>query len=165
MCYYVSSLGHSDAIWRHRSWPALVQEMARCLTAPSHYLNQYWFITDVLWHSSEGNFTGNNQDIYNWYESENNSLKIIAKSLTGQWVNQTNMHQVASRNWVPNEITWIEVSDTWLFSLVKSALTWYFWTRDIEPSNYLSWLLDIVPSNYLSWLLDLILLWPYSSSH
>ena len=37
--------------------------------APSHYLNQCWLvISDALWHSSEGNFTGNAQDIHVWYK-------------------------------------------------------------------------------------------------
>ena len=35
----IKSLGHSDAICRWRSWSTLVQVMACCLTAPSHYLN------------------------------------------------------------------------------------------------------------------------------
>ena len=38
------SLWPSDAIWRHRSGSTLAQVMACCLTAPSHYLNQYWLI-------------------------------------------------------------------------------------------------------------------------
>ena len=42
----------SDAIWRHRSGSTFTQSMACCLTAPSHYLNQYWLITsEVMWHS------------------------------------------------------------------------------------------------------------------
>ena len=50
----INSLGPSDAIWRWRSWSTLVQVMACCLTAPSHYLNQCWLIiSKVLWHSSE----------------------------------------------------------------------------------------------------------------
>ena len=36
----LNSLGPSDAIWRWRSWSTLVQVMACCPTAPSHYLNQ-----------------------------------------------------------------------------------------------------------------------------
>ena len=47
-----NSLGPSDAIWRWRSWSTLVQVMACCLTAPSHYLNQCWLIiSEVQWHS------------------------------------------------------------------------------------------------------------------
>ena len=55
--YYFNSLWSSDAIWRHRSRSTLAQGMACCLTAPSHYLNQYWiFIKGVLWQSSGSNF-------------------------------------------------------------------------------------------------------------
>ena len=43
----------------HRTWSKLVQIMACCLTAPSHYLNQCWrIITEALWLLLEGNFTG-----------------------------------------------------------------------------------------------------------
>ena len=34
----------SDVIWRHRSGSTLTQVMACCLTAPSHYLNQFGLI-------------------------------------------------------------------------------------------------------------------------
>ena len=48
----------SDIIWWHWSGSNLVQLMACCLTAPSHYLNQCWssmgFCGIHLWH----NFTG-----------------------------------------------------------------------------------------------------------
>ena len=55
--YVFNSLWPSDAIWRQGSKSALVQVMACCLTAPSHYLNQCWLIiTKVQWCSSEGNF-------------------------------------------------------------------------------------------------------------
>ena len=41
-----------------RSWSTLAQVMAKCLTAPSHYLNQcLLIISQVQWHSSEGNFS------------------------------------------------------------------------------------------------------------
>ena len=42
------------------------------LTALYHYLSQCSLtISGVLWHSPEGNFTGNVQDIWPWYELEN----------------------------------------------------------------------------------------------
>ena len=51
---WFNPLGPSDAIWRWWCWSTLVQAMACCLTAPSHYLNQCWLIiSKVLWHSSE----------------------------------------------------------------------------------------------------------------
>ena len=49
-----------DSLWCHRSESTLVRVMACCLTAPSHYLNQY-SLTDVArWHSTlRGQFHGN----------------------------------------------------------------------------------------------------------
>ena len=53
----VNSFGPSNAIWWLRCGSTLAQVMACCLTAPSHYLNQCWFlISEVLWHSLESNF-------------------------------------------------------------------------------------------------------------
>ena len=40
MNFQINSLRPSDAIWRQISCTKLVQVMACCLTAPSHYLNQ-----------------------------------------------------------------------------------------------------------------------------
>ena len=40
----INSLWPSDAIWWQGSGSTLVQVMAWCLTAPSHYLNQCWLI-------------------------------------------------------------------------------------------------------------------------
>ena len=77
------SLGPSDVIWHWRSWSTLVQALACCLTAPSHYLNQCWLIIGkVLWHSSE-------DIIIRRFESkiENYIFKITSRSPRGQWVN------------------------------------------------------------------------------
>ena len=75
--HLLNSLWSSDAIWRHRFGLTLAQVMACCLmVVPSHYLNQYWLImSEVFWHSLEDNLTGSDQDIYPWYEIENNSLR------------------------------------------------------------------------------------------
>ena len=54
----MNSLWPRGTIWRQRSGSTLVQVMACCLTAPSHYLNHCWFIINkVQRHSSYGNFT------------------------------------------------------------------------------------------------------------
>ena len=51
----INSLWPSDTIWRYRSRSTLAQEIACCLTAPSHYLTLCWLIfSKVLWLSSEG---------------------------------------------------------------------------------------------------------------
>ena len=50
-----NSLWPGDAIRCRRSGSTLSQEMACCLTVPSHYLHQCWLIiTEVLWHSPKG---------------------------------------------------------------------------------------------------------------
>ena len=68
----LNSLLPTDAICRYRSGSTLAQVMACCLTAPSHYLNQCrLIISEVLRHSSQGNFTWNANDIYPWLEFEN----------------------------------------------------------------------------------------------
>ena len=62
--YTFNSLWPGDKKWWHRSGSTLAQVMACCLTAPSHYLNQSWFIINgVLWHSHESIFTGNTHDM------------------------------------------------------------------------------------------------------
>ena len=64
---HVNSLWPSDAIWRQKTGSTLAQVMACCLTAPSHYLNQYWLIiTKVQWHSSDSSFTTNASAISHW---------------------------------------------------------------------------------------------------
>ena len=53
--------------------------MSSCVRALSHYMNQCWlFFKDGLWHSPEGNFIGNAQDIYPWHEFENKWFKITS---------------------------------------------------------------------------------------
>ena len=86
--YWINSLWPSDTIKWHRFRSTLVQVMACCLTAPSHYLSQCWliFITEVFWHSPEGSFTWNAQDTYHWYEFEDYWIKIIAASPRNQRV-------------------------------------------------------------------------------
>ena len=78
--FMVNSLWPSDTILQDKSWSTLVQVMACCLVASSHYLNQCWLISrEVSWHSPEGNFKGNAPDM---------SLKITTASPRVQWVNQ-----------------------------------------------------------------------------
>ena len=85
--FYLKSLRSTDGIWQLRPWSLLVQVMACCLTAPSHYLNQYWLIISrVLWHSPGGNFTENTSDIYFSYEFEND-FKITVASPKPQRIN------------------------------------------------------------------------------
>ena len=93
----LNSLGISDAIWWQRSGSTLVQVMACCLMAPSHYLNQCWLMTkEVLWHSLDSNFTENTSDIYHWNEFEIYQFETVVKSHRGQWVKISRSGQKAA---------------------------------------------------------------------
>ena len=75
----INSLWPTDAIFRHRSMSTLAQIMVCRLTAPNHYLNQYWLIINgVLWHSPKINFQGSAHcvNFYNEFE------KCICKKKT-----------------------------------------------------------------------------------
>ena len=77
-----------NSIWRWRSWSTLVQVMACCLMAPSHYLNQCWLIINkVLWHSSEDIIIKSFEDTNQLSKIEDYILKITLRSPTGQWLN------------------------------------------------------------------------------
>ena len=58
----------SDTICWHRSGSTSAQEMASCLTTPSNYLCQCWFlIKGAVWHSPESNLPRNAHEIYLYY--------------------------------------------------------------------------------------------------
>ena len=81
-----NSLWPDDAIWLHGTRPTLVQVMACCLTAPSHYLNQCWLIIgEMPWHSSEGIIVRRCEDTIQWNKIENCSFKMASSSPRGQW--------------------------------------------------------------------------------
>ena len=51
----VNSMWPGDSICCHRPVSIIAQVMTCCRAAPSHHLNQYWFIIKkVLWHPSNG---------------------------------------------------------------------------------------------------------------
>ena len=61
---WVTSLWPSDTILGHRSGSTLVEVMACCLMASSHYLNRCWLIIQkVQWQSSQGSFTRDTSNI------------------------------------------------------------------------------------------------------
>ena len=75
----VSTLFPSNAICLHISRTKLAQLMACCLTAASHYLNQYWLPIDgPLWHVPERNWTRSWQEFNLWHEWENTLLHSFA---------------------------------------------------------------------------------------
>ena len=65
------------ALWKHRSGSILAQVMTCCLTAPRHYLNQYWLIIHtVLWKSPKGNININVHENNHYNSVENSTFKI-----------------------------------------------------------------------------------------
>ena len=61
-----------------------------CMTAPSHYLNRCWLIiTEVLWHSPDGNYTGNAQGIGPWHKSHDLRLHPHLPQQMSSWRNQS----------------------------------------------------------------------------
>ena len=94
---FVNSLRPSDAIWWQRTGSTLDHVMACCLTAPSHYLNQWWLIiSKVLWLSCDGNFARDASIINHYNLFENYMSKISSKFPRGQWVNSRFMHPCSS---------------------------------------------------------------------
>ena len=65
----------------------LGQHWPCCLTASSHYLNQCWLISKVLWHSSEGIIMRRSEDTNQQNKTENYIFRIALRSPRGQWVN------------------------------------------------------------------------------
>ena len=58
----INSLWPIAVLWQHRSASILAQVLICCLMAPSHYLNQYWFLINEDWcHSPESNFMASTQ--------------------------------------------------------------------------------------------------------
>ena len=86
--HWVNSLRPSDAIWRHRSMSTLVQVMAWCCQAASHYLNQCWLvISKVLWGSREDNFTRDTSAVNHKHWLEKYISKISFKFPRVKWLN------------------------------------------------------------------------------
>ena len=78
----INLLWPSDVIWWSGS--TLAQVMVCYLMVPSHSLSQCWLIiSETLWHSLEGNFTGNAQDIYPQFEFEITDLYLQLLHLPG----------------------------------------------------------------------------------
>ena len=101
----IYSLWPSDVIWRHRTGSTKAQVMACCLMAPSHYLNQCWFlISDVSWHSSWNNFSVSTQAITLSNNFENDILKITATSPRGPLSQATKISPFSPAGFFPSRI-------------------------------------------------------------
>ena len=83
-------LTHCDIVMSYgdRSGQTLVQVIACCHQAASHYLNQCWLlISEVLQHSPGNNSIASAQAIDQYNEFANYTIKITTTTPRGQWVN------------------------------------------------------------------------------
>ena len=121
---FLNSFWPSDIIWWHRFGSTLVQVMACCLMAQSHFLNQCCvIISEVFSHSPDGNFTGNSQDIYPWCEFDIYLFKFTAMSPRGQWVNRVSSGQGKVRE-IPYQAKVRELSGNFVMGQGKLKMLW-----------------------------------------
>ena len=61
-----------------------------------HYFMTQWILAgnDINFSIAEGDLTGNDQDIYSWYECETNSFKLTVTHPRDPWV----------KSWVPRKV-------------------------------------------------------------
>ena len=83
------------------------------LTASSYYMNHCWLtIKELLWHSPEGNFAGDTQNIIPWYSLEYQWFDIIDVSFRDHWVKTSyNITSYSDKIWTNLHI----YIDAWIF--------------------------------------------------
>ena len=113
-CTLMNTLFPSDAIWRYRTRSTLVQVVAWCLMAPSHYLKQCWLnIKWGQWHLFKGNSTRIMSATSHKNYLENHLLQISFKSPRGHWVNGP---------WVNPYLWCLQTSGYWFLLILALCL-------------------------------------------
>ena len=128
---------------QHWFWQyGFVLVMACCLTAPSHYLNWCWLvISEVFWHSPEGNFTGNLLKIF----ILNMSLKIHSFRLQRHLPWASELSEAVSDNL---QVIWIKSRTC------GCLVTWFCYQLIAKPGNKtatVSWPYPYVLLEVQSW--------------
>ena len=150
-----NSLWPSDANWWQRFGSTLAQVMACCLVAPSHYLNQCWFIiSEVQRHGTWKKFRERcpNHQSLKWTWNTNHSSKSLLKSSRGQWVNHCHWEGVA----VPLWAWWAALckgfsmtcgfqKNNWVGCVKFIEIVWLLKQQNMEPET-------VIPCCYISWL-------------
>ena len=79
---WVNSYWPGNDTWHQRSWLTLIQVMACCLMAPSHYLNHCWLLVrGVQWHSPEDSFIRSTDELNPWHVFEITLLNLLLHTL------------------------------------------------------------------------------------
>ena len=87
LCLFCIKAAIHNHIWRHRTRSTSAQIMAWCLMAPSHYLNQCWFIIcKVMLHLSKDVIMNKSEYSIKKNITENRIFKIVSTSPRSQWV-------------------------------------------------------------------------------
>ena len=96
------------------------------------------WVNEAVWHSLEGNFTGNVQDIHNWYKCEHYWFIITAIFLRRQWNIRADF-RFAPSQWE----TALLCNDVfhWLVANLESALNYHFrsWYTLMYAKISLTW--------------------------
>ena len=112
----INSLWDGDSIWYHGPHSTLVQVMACCLMAPSHYLDQWWLIISrIQCHSPKSNSTGNTHNAF--YKSDvecRNTLSCLDQytAPNSKW----HTHTQTQAKTIPGDQNWPRVKITHLKS-------------------------------------------------
>ena len=89
---YINWLRPSDAKWLHRSGSTLVQVLAFCLMAPSHYLKQCWLIK---------------------IRSSDIHLRVLIHQFIHCWPRYLSPYDVTRPQWVKWVSPWSFVAEKW----------------------------------------------------
>ena len=111
----------SDVIWRQSSGSTLAYVMTWCLAAPSHYLNQFWFlICEVLRYLPESKFANGAWASILYDELENHTFRISATPPWDQRVNPLNSNLGMS----PANERWRCIVTSLLIGWAHTRTTW-----------------------------------------
>ena len=145
---WLNSLWPSDSIWQHRSWSPMAQEMACCLMAPSHYLNQCWlFISVILWHPLKSTFTWSAQDtvLYNEFEhyiltrTRWRRVKTLGQDQVGVNLRSHTQHKLWISTWrIFHEFRKIMPGLSYPVSLLNQNPYWVILLMSSSDSNYVA---------------------------
>ena len=130
----------------------LAQVMACCLTAPSHYLNQCWLISEVLWHSPGNNFYMSAQAtiLHNEFEIYTFEITTIFPLVPHKCVGE--LHQHWLRLWpVAHLVPSHYLNRCWAIVNYKlgNKLQWNFnQNTKLSHSRYLIWKYLLINGSY-----------------
>ena len=85
---HLSSIKHLILSWHNISRSTLVQVMAWCRQAPSHYLIQYWIITNNTLRKTSPIISSSNTFVSNQSIFLTHNLKMTGTFPSDQWINE-----------------------------------------------------------------------------